>query len=477
MTYEQLQALAASQAAASIGGENAPLSAESNTLADERARAAAGIQQEGQNLLPFVHQSAQDVEQAQGSALSAEQQIFATAGTRMNQLHQQQAQEAQQLAQQMGGPVSAGQFTQALQPYENSLGAIQGAGMLNAVGTGLNNAVESEQFAGQVFPALISEEGAKSDSFFNDQIKTLQDQIDKNSATSSDLTNSKLGDLLQQERAFTQSINQQKLAALQAKRQWAVEQQQIKSSKLSGSLSQAAAKRAGVSLQQRGQALNISAARTQADIQHMSNEDKAAAARLGISREALQARIQHQNATAKAGATRISDSISKDATSMVQAAMGGGKPVSRTYRAYVPGGQGTNKYKVPPGSYWDPKAGRWYRIGHETLTDQQFAQLSGTGGGAGQTAISDPNRLFDLVRGSLPQLGRKMTVNLIRAQTGQKNWSPGKQTYSGSDLQAMPIGELRGIGREFGFKGNFKNRQALVDFLTVNQAHNPGVNP
>jgi hypothetical protein len=475
MTYEQLQALAASQASSEIAGKNAPLTAEAGTLGTQETTARTNIGSEFGALMPYVQSSAQRVGAAEGQALTMEQQVFAAAGQRMNQLHQNMAAEAQQLAQQMGGPVSAGQFTQALAPYEQNMPNMQASGMLHGLGMAMSGAQEAEQFAGQVFPAMQTEQQANSDSYYNDQIKTLQGQIAANEGTKSELTNSKLGDLLQKERDFKLQTTQAKLDKLKSQRDWKVQQQQIASSKLSGKMSKAAAKRAGISLGLQEQSQKMSQKRLNAELQHMSVSERQAWARLGLSREALAARIQHQRATTKAGAARVSDSISKDAISMVQAAMGGGKPVSRTYRAYVPGGQGTNKFHTPPGAYWDPKKGNWYRIGHETMTPQQFNQLTGQGG-AGSGAISDPNRLYDLVRGSLPQLGRKATVNLIRAQTNMKNWSPGKNmNYTGADLHSMPLGVLYGIAKDAGYPKVIRKagRQALVDFI-MSRVHNPG---
>jgi hypothetical protein len=116
------------------------------------------------------------------------------------------------------------------------------------------------------------------------------------------------------------------------------------------------------------------------------------------------------------------------------------------------------------------------------MTAQEWQQQTGEGGNA-QHPITDPNRLFDYMRGSLPQLGRKHTINLIRAQTGLKNWKPGQKTnYTGHDLQVMPIAELKGLGRIYGMPnvgGAKTTRQMLVDFILnrVSSGGHPGANP
>lgn len=481
LTWAQIQAQAEAQATAQIQGENAPLQAREKTLGGQQVSAAGAITKEFQGLMPYVAGSAERVGQAYGGALSAEQQIFQAAGQRMNQLHQQQAAEAQQLAQQMGGPVATGDFTKSLEPYESVMGSQAAGSMLHTLGMGQAGVQEAEQFAGQVFPALQTEQVAKSNDFYKNQIKDLQNQIDQNAAGKSALVGKNQSDLLASERTFIQQQLQNHLAKQQAKREWKVQQQQIAASKLSGKLSKGAAKRAGISLGLQEHASARADRAQAASIAHMSRSDQLAAERLGLSKAEFYQRVQHQNQTAKAGQTKISDSIQKDAISLIQAAMGGGKPVSRTYRAYIPG-KATPLIKPPAGSYYDPKRKQYYRIGHETMTASEWQQQTGEGG-TGQHPITDPNRLYDYMRGSLPQLGRKHTINLIRAQTGMKNWTPGQKTnYSGHDLQVMPISELKGLARIYGMPkvgGAKTTRQMLVDFILgqVHQPHHPGANP
>jgi hypothetical protein len=395
-------------------------------------------------------------------------QIFAAAGTRMNQLKQDQAKQAQQLAQQMGGPVSTGDFTQAVEPYAAAMPGEQGAGVLGALGLGLANTQEAQAFAGKVFPAMQTEQVAKSDSWYRDQIKTLTDQIDQNEAGRSDLTNKNLADLLDKERTFQLNVNQAKLDRLKAGRDWKVQRQQIAASKSSIKMSAAAAKRAGISLGLEQQRVGLEGRR-------LTDQEKQFARRQGLSEAEFRQRVAHQNQTARIGAAKVSDSISKDAASVVEAAMGGGKPVSMTHRAYLPK-TGLSSLKAPPGSFWDPKRKQYYKVVHETMTPGEWQQASGMG--AAGTRISDPNRLYDLVRGTIPQLGRKATINLIRAQTGMKGWSPGKKmNYGSNELHSMPTGMLIGVARDAGYPGVLGkqvNRQRIIDWLL----HvNPGPNP
>jgi hypothetical protein len=413
-----------------------------------------------------------------------EQQVFAAANTRMNQLHQNMAAEAQQLSQQMGGPVSTGDFTKALAPYEGQMGNAAGAGMLNALGGAVTDEAEAQRFAGQVFPALQTEDVAKSDAYYNNQIKTLQDQINANKGTQSDLTNQNLVNLTDKERQFELQLATQKMDKTRLARDWKVQQAGLHAEALRNALAKTAAKRAGIALAQRGKMIGITAARTRAEIAHMSAADKAMFARLGISKAEAIARIQHEQSMSRVGQVKLSDSISKDAASVVEAAMGGGKPVSMTHRDYLPlkirrGGvlvpnPAVTLASVGKGgtSYYDsnrkgiPKGmSPYYRIVHEDMSAGAWNQAKG----GGPHPISDPNRLFDLVRGTIPQLGRSATINLIRAQTGFKNWSPGKKmSYSGSDLHSMGSGMLKGLARDAGYKGNLgkrMNKQAIIDFL------------
>jgi len=178
-TIAQLQTLAQQQAASTITGEVAPLQSQVKTYQGEQAQARQDISQEGSQLLPYVNASAQAVQSSQDEATQQEMNVFAAEGTRMNQVHQQLAAQAQQLAQQMGGPVSTADFTQSIAPYEAQVPAAQAGGVLNALGVAQGNTEEAQAFAGQVFPALMTNEQAKSAAFFNDQTKTLNDPIVK----------------------------------------------------------------------------------------------------------------------------------------------------------------------------------------------------------------------------------------------------------------------------------------------------------
>jgi hypothetical protein len=168
---------------------------------------------------------------------------------------------------------------------------------------------------------------------------------------------------------------------------------------------------------------------------------------------------------AKVGQARVSDSIQKDGISIIQAAMGSGKPTSTTHIVWLPPNP-IYKFKPPAGAY-PGKGGRYYKVVH--LTQPTLS---------GHHPITDPNQLFEYMRGSLPQLGRKATINLIRAQTHRPNWSPGqKVAYGGNDLHAMPLSQLEGLARDNGYAGKLgkkANRQAIVDYLLhINPNPNP----
>jgi hypothetical protein len=453
-TWAQIQAEAEQQAAAQIQGTVAPLQGQITTLTGQETSAHKAIGDEFAALMPGVQASAGRVEQAYGGALQAEQSIFAAAGTRMNQLHQQQAQEAQQLAQQMGGPVTTGQFTQNLAPYEQALGSEAPAALLDTLGRAQTGVQQAESFAGQVFPALQTEQQANSDNYYKNQIKGIQDQIAQAQAGKSTLTQSKLTDLLNQERQFKLQLAQQKLDKTKASRDWKVQQASLNSQKLRDALAKRAAKQAGVRLSQSQQRINIEA-------QHVTAEERLQAQRLGLSVAEFKQRQAHEQQSAKVGQARLSLSASKDAASVVDTAMNGGKPTSVHQKIYIPKGSTMESLaQVGKGgtSYWDPKKKQYYKIASVSVA-----------GGQELHPVHDPNRLYDLVRGTIPQLGRKATINLVRAKTGLKGWVPGKNmTYTGAQLHDMALSELVGLARDSGYKGPLgkkANRQAITDFI------------
>lgn len=425
MTYAQLMQEAEQQAQSEIQGQVAPLQAQADTLTSQQAGAHAQIGQEFNQLQPFVGSQAQQLESYENNALAMEQSIFQAAGTRMNQLKQQQAAEAQQLAQQIGGPVSAGEFTQTLAPYEAEMPAQAASGMLHGLGIAAADVGEAHQFAGQVFPALRTEQETNSDNYFRGQIKTLQDQITQTEAGKSALTNSKLTDLLNNERSFKLNVAQAAEQKLKDKRDWEATKKQLGMDNVRLNLSKKASALsvAGVTGKYKGKP-TLAAQRQVAEIQHLNQQQKLEAQRMGISVAEFKARLQHSQESTALEQTRLKMEQAKAGMTVLDAAYDptNGKPISMTTKQYIPKGslEEVRAFKNNSAHY-DAQRHQWYTYQHLTMTAKQWAQRRGY---TGTTPVTDPNKLFHLVRSEVPGLSRKAVIQMVRAKTGQKNWSP-----------------------------------------------------
>jgi hypothetical protein len=420
MSYSQLMAEAEAQAQSETQGQNAPLIAQEQTLGSQQQGASNQIGSMFDQLMPYVQGSAQQVQQAKNDSLALEQSIFQAAGQRMNQLKQQQAEEAQQLAQQIGGPVATGEFTAALSPYESQMPAQAAANMMHGLGLAQADTEEAQQFAGQVFPALRTEQQAKSNSFFQDQIKTLQNQITQNEAGKSALTNSKLTDLLNNERSFRLNVAQAAEAKLKDKHDWQATQAQLHADDVRLGLSKQAAQlsKAGVTGKFQGKP-TIQAI-------HLDQEQKLAAQRMGISAAEFQARLQHSTESTKLQQQRLGIQQTKAGMTALDAAYDptNGKPVTMTTKTYIPKGSLAEVRAISgktTNAHYDPQKKQYYQYERLTLTAKQWAQRRGY---TGTKPVTDPNQLFHLVRSEVPGLSRTAVIRMVRAKTGQENWSP-----------------------------------------------------
>jgi hypothetical protein len=464
MTYEQLQQQVADEVASQINAENAPLKAQADTLGGQETAAQKELQSEQAALMPYIQHSADQVGQFNKDALSMEQSVFQAAGSRMSSMQQDQAAEAQKLAQQMGGPVATGEFTEGLQPFSDALPGAQATNMLEGLGIASAGNQEAQQFAGQVFPALMTEEQAKSKGYFEDQIKTLRDQITQNASGKSALIGSTLADALDKERTFELNVKTAQLDKLKANRDWQATKTQLAhdSARLGLSKKASALSEAGVTGRYKGkptmEAIKLSA------------DQRLQAQRLGLSATEFQQRLAAS--TMKASDARAKDitDASQNAASFLDSAMNpnGGKPITRTTKHWIPHHSPENLAAASGRSsqyHYDPQRKQWYLYQRETLTPEEWAQR---GGYSGPTPITDPNRLYNLVRGEVPNLPKKALINLVRAKTGQQNWSPGQKTsHTGEELHSLTRDELMGIAADRGLRrptGKW-GKQQLIDYI------------
>jgi hypothetical protein len=210
-TDAQLGQQATSQVDTEIQGQVSPLQSLIGSLQQRQKDAVGEVGNMFSTIQPYVAGSAKRVEDQYATANRASAGIFAGYGQQLQNLRQSRAAEAQTLAQQMGGPVSLGEFTASVDPsidqfIPSAAGALQ-HGLANAeIGS-----QEAEAFAGRVFPLLQTELTSRTRADYEEQIKTQQDKIDAVRGQRMGLINSRLNDLQTQERQYALGIASAKL--------------------------------------------------------------------------------------------------------------------------------------------------------------------------------------------------------------------------------------------------------------------------
>ena len=468
-TTQQLMDTATQQIQSQIGAATAPYQSQIDLFQKEAGQAQGDISNEYAGLLPQVAASAQQVQNSNLEATQAAQSIFQAAGTRLNDLAQQSAKEAQDMAQQIGGPVGGvGLFSEGLTPYMEALPSAEAGDLLNALGLSQAGSQMAERFAGAVFPAMQTEDEAKARNFFNDKIATAQDQINQINAQKMGLVNDRYSTLLDQERSFELNLQQQKLDKLKSDRDWQVQQHTLRNDDARLALAEQDAKlrTAGVTGTYGGKptlAADKFAAQTRQRAQA-----------LGIQAERLAVLQNHYAETDAIAKQRADVQQRTNAMSLLDAAMGYGKAITLTKKQVLAGPQLSGAIlaaasgKRVPDTWYDKNTGQWYQYQRVSMTPQQWAQQGGVNG---STHITDPNQLYSILIGS--GVNKGVAESLIKARTGLGDWTPGKQVaYQASDLAQKSLDELRGLATQRGMHNptKIKGKQPLIDYI---MAHNP----
>src|SRR5215469_1484977 len=224
----QAQQEAQAQAESEIAGQVAPLQGQITGLTAQGQQQDQALSSEfEQSLLPAAQSEAQQTAAFNQNAQGAEQQIFSQATQNLNNLYQNQAAEAQRVAQQTGGPVSTGQFTTGITPYQTAdiqSGAVNQLTSLNLGTLGTN---EAQAFAGQVLPAMESEQRASAANKIADQIAALKTQIATIQGTKNQLIDAKLPALLQAKQDFALQQAQLALKRLEDSKAWAAQKRSL----------------------------------------------------------------------------------------------------------------------------------------------------------------------------------------------------------------------------------------------------------
>lgn len=152
------------------GGGGSFLEGPIQKMGDLKTQALDTIGRVFDTIQPSIEGAAQNVRGAYEWALGNERDIFNTAATQLNQLRQQRAADAQEMAQQLGFPVQISEFTDPVDVTERGF-PFQAAGTsLSALANMGASVAEAEAFAGRVMPLMREEESKRVIQFYDAQI-------------------------------------------------------------------------------------------------------------------------------------------------------------------------------------------------------------------------------------------------------------------------------------------------------------------
>jgi len=214
--------------ASELQGQIDPLNRQSTGLQGSEDRAIAGIGSMFDNLQPVVQQGTQQVQQSYDNALQTQDRIFAAATTRLSQLKQDRAAEAQRLAQQMGGPVAIDEFTAGFDPAIQSLTNLGAGEQLHTLAYAQAGVQAANAFSGQVFPVMRTEQIAQARNMFEDQIRDLRGKIQDLNAQKPGLTNTRMHELMKDKLDYNLQVAQTKLDQLNKTRDWNLDKKRLK---------------------------------------------------------------------------------------------------------------------------------------------------------------------------------------------------------------------------------------------------------
>lgn len=458
-TDQQLRDQAASQVADEIAAATSPIQGEISTLEGNQAGALSQIGGLFTQLQPSVQQGAQFIQDTYSVGQANQGAILNAATQRLNQLKNQRAAEAQTLAQQMGGPVAIGEFTEAVDPSMEWLAALGPGQMLHTNAYAQADVAEAGAFAGRVFPLIRIEEEAKTRDYFQDQVKELRKSIRDIESRRTSAVNSRFLELQREERQYELDKAELELSKLRADRDWKASLATIKAEQARIAIAKQEQARldAQVTGVYKGKP-TLSSKELTAQINHMTKSDKLEADRLGLQKDEY---ILRKNELIKQGQQQAKkDKLADQQLAMEivdSATTGQSKVVKQTVTTQVDRRTAltnTKAYGVVVGKNPDGTDIVEYFIDREVTVPIQA-----------RTPMTDPQKLFNLlVSYDIPPT---MARNIVRRKLDMPTYQPGKTSYSSKELKNMPFSQLRSIAIQTGWQPDPKNPLTRKELIGV----------
>lgn len=391
-TPEQITADVTRQVESEISDAEAPLKSQIGTLGSNRDAAIAGINSMFGNILPYVQESANKVQSSYQTAESTQQQIYSAANQRLNDLKQSRAQEAQAMAQQMGGPVALGEFTDAVDPAASAYAVEGGGQMLHTLAYGQADVGAANDFAGKVFPLVQTEQTAEARQHYETQIKEIQDQITQLEASKSSAINKGVADAQIAERTYALNKAQQSLDELKAKHDWQASLRTLKQED----------KRIALAQNQFKQQKVTDTASIKLEKRKLTTQQQQFAKQLGLSNKEYKLNLDKLNEATKSAQQRLSLAKQQAAAAYLDAAVNPQPGKTITYSQAVP----VSKLAAESGKVGDAYADGKSPTGYSRLVTVHEASVA--------QPITDPNQLVDYLVAHRVQ--QKNAISMVKAR-------------------------------------------------------------
>lgn len=439
-----LQKTATSQVNSEVAGSEAPIQGQINTVSENEKGALQGLGDLFKGLMPYVQASAEAVKESEEFGAGVQKSIFDTASLQLNQMAQARAQEAQALAQQMGGPVDMTEFGKALAPTLATMPETFAGAQLNALAQGQVSTNEAEAFAGKVFPLVETEQTKEMTQFFENKKSDLQNQIAALEAEKPGLINTRLNELTTQERQWQLDKANFALSKLSAAHDWTVSKTQLKQEQeqIDITKKQLGLDVAGVTGTYQGKPTQA-AKKQSADIAAQKQATALNNQELAV-KEKQTAMALAENITSSGAPTTYYSSVKLEVPT----------PLPGTKGVYVMVDAKGKVMKNKDGST------RYYTIVNTKQTT------------ASSPKTSDPDEVYNYLLAN--GISATTALGTVRAQLGNQKWNPGEKSKSSkttttqlskNDLAQKTVAQLQSIAKRMGYKKNTSNRSTLTNWI------------
>jgi len=460
LTPEQLLKQAQDQVGGEIDQAISPLNSQLGQIGANQSGAAQNLDKLFGGIFPYVQASADSVRDTHAAAQQKEQEIFQAAQGNLANLARQRAQEAQTLAQQIGGPIAAGAFTEGVTPHQEYLASVGSGQLMHGLAFGEAGNELAQSFAGKVFPLVKTEQAAQLTRYFEDQKKTIQDQIAQLQGGKGKAVNARLSELQQQEREYQLNVAQQNLDKVKAAHDWTATKRTLASddARLKIAQQEAANQRAQLTGKIGGKPTQ-QAKELNANIKHMSASDKLAARQMGLSEKEFAARQVEGLAKGREAKARADLQMQQLAMQVIDSATNPQQGANITQT--VPTEVTASSAALNKGAYAQKAADgsiHWFIDRKVTIP------------GASNVPVQDPQKLYEMLMGY--KVPASMAIKLVKSKMGTPDFVPGKMNYTTKQLNSMPFSEMRGIAIALGFKPDPrapKTRKQIVNYILKNR--------